>query len=189
MKALKSWLLLGFSLAFLVPFVHAQLPKTERAALIALYQATNGDAWTNNAGWKVSPDTFSPPGTEGGWYGVTVEGDHVVGLYLTGNNLTGSIPAQIGNFPWLWVLELNSNQLSGQIPPELGNLTGLGWFSLSSNQLAGSIPAGLGGLQSLLALGLDNNQLSGEIPVQLGNLTSLEAALFGPEPTDGDYPP
>lgn len=30
----------------------AAIPATERAALIALYNSTDGDNWTNNSGWK-----------------------------------------------------------------------------------------------------------------------------------------
>jgi len=41
----------------------------ERAALMALYNATNGDDWFNNTGWKTPPlaaDGFAYPGTECG---------------------------------------------------------------------------------------------------------------------------
>ena len=49
----------------------------QRQALIALYNATGGDSWTNNSGWKTAPlypDGFALPGTEGTWYGLTVGG-------------------------------------------------------------------------------------------------------------------
>ncbi len=41
-------------------------------------------------------------------------------------------------------LYLGSNQLSGSIPPELGQLTSLGSLGLSENQFSGSIPDDLG---------------------------------------------
>jgi len=93
---------------------------------------------------------------------------------LGGNNLNGSIPANLGNLANLQGLYLWSNQLSGSIPAELGNLTNLQGLSLDDNQFSGSIPVELGNLTNLYYLYLRNNQLSGSIPVELGNLTNLD---------------
>ena len=71
MKTLKKCMAVVFLLAFLAPFVQGQVPPHERFALIAIYNATNGDSWSNNFGWKTG-GVFSLPGTEGGWYGVKV---------------------------------------------------------------------------------------------------------------------
>ena len=48
--------------------------REKRSALIALYNSTNGDTWTDNGGWKTPPldsDGFTMPGSETVWYGVT----------------------------------------------------------------------------------------------------------------------
>jgi hypothetical protein len=68
---------------------------------------------------------------------------------------------------------LSYNQLSGSIPPELGNLANLTELGLSSNQLSGSIPTELGNLANLYYLYLSSNQLSGSIPASLSNLINL----------------
>ena len=49
-------------------------------------------------------------------------------LWLRNNNLTGSIPPEIGNMKQLTVLSLSFNGLTGEIPKEIGNLSQLLWL-------------------------------------------------------------
>lgn len=125
--------------ALLSHFVIGAIPAHERAALIALYNSTNGDGWTNNSGWLGSP------GTEGSWYGVTVSftdsGEHVTELWLVDNKLSGSIPYQLGNLSQLDLIDLGGNKLSSSIPSQLGNLSNLEVLALNYNQLSGTIPS------------------------------------------------
>ena len=44
-------------------------------------------------------------------------------LYLYDNDLTGSVPPQLGKLTALAGLRLNGNDLSGTVPPQLGSLT------------------------------------------------------------------
>jgi len=195
--------------------LHAAVPASERAALIALYNATNGDNWSKNDGWKTPPlhsDGFAMPGTENNWYGITVSENHVIeinltlnwlsgsiptelanlnnldALYLHDNQLTGSIPPELGNLGNLKVLYLSTNQLTGSIPPELGNLNNLKWLYLYTNRLSGSIPPELGNLSNLKVLYLFVNQLSGSIPPELGNLGNLEILLLASNRLSGNIP-
>ena len=102
---------------------------TDRDALISLYNATGGDSWSDKSGWKDAPtlaDGFnSDPCAEPVWFGVTCQGNSVTRLYLIINQLTGSIPSEVGSLSNLQFLGLNYNQLTGPIPSELGNLTNL----------------------------------------------------------------
>jgi len=168
------------------------IPDSERAALIALYNSTNGDGWLNNAGWKGNnpePDGFSEVGSEGTWYGVTVNGDHIIYICLISNQLTGTIPPELGNLTSLQTLYLDHNQLTGTIPPELGNLTNLTDLYLYSNRLTGTIPPELGNLTYLTTLRLYYNQLTGTIPPELGNLTSLHTLYLSFNQLTGTIPP
>jgi len=70
-------------------------------------------------------------------------------IYLLNNQLTGSIPPEIGNLTNLIILSLNSNQLTGSIPPEIGNLTNLEGLWLQSNQFTGEIPESICELTNL----------------------------------------
>ena len=109
------------------------------------------------------------------WDGVTVSGTppRVTSLNLQFRQLTGTIPAELGDLTNLQTVELHVNQLSGEIPGELGSLTNLEILWLGHNQLSGEIPEELGSLPNLTYLNLRSNQLTGPIPAQLGSLTNL----------------
>ena len=165
---------------------------TDRDALEALYEAVDGEDWTENSNWL----TNAPLNR---WHGVTTNrSGRVIELDLSENELSGAIPAELGDLTFLESLNLSKNQLRGDIPPELGNLSNLRalalfdnnlrgpippdvallanlrWLVLSHNELTGSIPPELGRLEKLEWLYLWGNQLSGEIPPELGTLTNLE---------------
>jgi len=171
--------------------VYEGIPEIERNALIALYNSTNGDNWTNNDGWKDPPlhtDGFAMPGTEENWYGITVENHTVIKIRLYINNLVGTIPLEIGNLTNLQDLHLSDNSLSGSIPTQLCSLIDLEYLSLFNNQLSGSIPVEIGNLSSLIYLNLNRNQLSGGIPLELVNLINLQELRLDRNQLSGAIP-
>ncbi|ORY46428.1 hypothetical protein BCR33DRAFT_715513 [Rhizoclosmatium globosum] len=56
------------------------------------------------------------------------------GLYVNHNNLTGPIPAKIGNLVNLWQFNVSRNQLSGSVPNEIKNFVHLNYLNLSENE-------------------------------------------------------
>ena len=103
----RKLFLLGF-LAILVSLTIDELqaqsiPEAERAALISLYESTDGDNWKDNTNWN------GPVGTECSWYGVKCFSGAVYELDLEGNNLNGKIPAAIGSLTRLKWLLLRDN--------------------------------------------------------------------------------
>ena len=154
----------------------------DRAALVALYDATGGANWTINTNWSTTAALSE-------WYGVTTDVDgRVTELDLADNNLSGEIPAKLGELTSLQFLYLNQNMLSGEIPVELGSLTGLRILYLWGNELSGAIPVKLGSLTSLQQLYLGGNKLSGAIPVELGGLTSLQELSLAQNMLRGEIP-
>ena len=158
-RVVQGWNLVGFTATT------AGDAATDRAALVALYNATDGANWHNNGNWLSS----APMGE---WHGVTTDSDgRVTHLDLFNNQLIGGIPAELGSLTNLKYLALFFNQLTGAIPAELGSLSNLEGLYLNGNHLTGEIPAWLGSLTNLDGLSLNDNQLSGEIPAELGDLT------------------
>ena len=151
-------------------------------ALEALYQSTDGPNWTHRDGWL---GTNSPCE----WYGVSCSQGQIVGLNLGSNQLSGTIPSQLGNLTALESLDLARNQLNGIIASELGNLSQLRHLFLDDNQLSGSIPPQLGSLTALQELNLGSNQLSGSIPPELGNLSQLRMLYLYGNQLSGNIPP
>ncbi|AEE35563.1 receptor like protein 14 [Arabidopsis thaliana] len=78
-----------------------------------------------------------------------------------------------GTLDYMYGLDLSSNELSGVIPAELGDLSKLRALNLSRNLLSSSIPANFSKLKDIESLDLSYNMLQGNIPHQLTNLTSL----------------
>ncbi|MDE2965548.1 MAG: leucine-rich repeat domain-containing protein [Acidobacteriota bacterium] len=109
-------------------------------------------------------------------------------LYLGNNNLTGAIASQLGNLASLERLLLYGNGLQGTIPSQLGNLANLTNLGLSNNQLTGAIPAELGNLSNLTSLSLSSNRLTGSIPTWLGNLSNLRRLRLSDNQLTGTIP-
>ena len=133
------------------------LVARDRAALMALYNSTDGPNWTKNTNWGSSLPLAD-------WYNVNTDADgRVTYLALWDNNLRGTLPAELGNLDQLTELPLQDNYLTGSIP-DLGRLTNLTLLRMWNNQLTGKIPASLSNLTKLRYLELWENQLTGPIP-------------------------
>ena len=156
------------------------------AALIALYVATDGDNWRNNANWDIN--ATPTPNELDSWHGVTVRQGKVAELSLSINNLTGTLPAELGDLTSLSRLWMWHNSLSGEIPKELGNLSQLIELRLNNNSLSGPLPTELSNLSKLQKLVLESNSLSGEIPSILGNLSQLRLLQLANNGLSGEIP-
>ena len=175
-----------------LPFCQVKLTaehQGDRAALVALYNATDGANWKRNKNWLSDLPI-------GEWYGVVTDNDHrVIQLRLSENQLTGTVLSELGNLSNLEMLVLARNRLTGSIPAELGNLSKLETLALSHNRMTGPIPKELGNLSKLEVLDLfgnpgSGNRFTGEIPPELGNLSNLQFLalsgnrMTGPIPTE-----
>lgn len=129
-------------------------------------------------------------------------------VYLEDNDLTGTIPVQVGGMihrflPHLIHLSVDRNALTGRVPTELGLLVTNGsllTLKLANNSLSGSIPealCSLGSFHNSMEIGLSfdcNDQLCGccWCPCPGSNYTgecqSLPVHPFNPAEDDEEWP-
>ncbi|KAM7459292.1 hypothetical protein LguiA_036717 [Lonicera macranthoides] len=86
-------------------------------------------------------------------------------FYLSGNQLTGSIPVTLSSLGQLTDLSLNNNHLIGVVPDAFQQFTGLVNLDLSGNGLSGQLPPSMGNLLSLNTLHLQDNLLTGTLDI------------------------
>jgi len=95
-------------------------------------------------------------------------------LFLSANNLEGSIPDSIYNVGSIETLMISHNSLTGQLSPDIAKLTKLRSFRVYGNNLSGEIPSEIGLLKGLTELILSENDFTGEIPLELSNMPQIE---------------
>ena len=111
-------------------FAEANTVATDKAALEALYNATDGANWTTNTNWTSDASLSS-------WHGVTTNSDgRVTELELDGNGLSGTLPTELGDLTELASLRLNGNAyLAGPLPAGLRELSALATVDLADTEL------------------------------------------------------
>ncbi|XP_041992101.1 protein STRUBBELIG-RECEPTOR FAMILY 3-like [Salvia splendens] len=118
-------------------------------------------------GWIPGGDPCGPPS----WQGVECVNANITALKLSGTNLGGELPDDLGMFASIIDIDLSNNHIGGSIPISLP-IT-LQNFFLSDNQFTGDIPNSLSSLGQLKSLSLNNNLLTGSIPDAFEPITGL----------------
>ncbi|POO01935.1 Serine/threonine protein kinase [Trema orientale] len=114
-------------------------------------------------------------------------------VQLSGNELTGEVPLDIGKMRNFSMLHLGYNQLHGKLPSEIGKLP-LVVLNISMNKFSGEIPMEIGNLKCLQNLDLSYNNFSGDFPTSLNKLAELSKfnisynpLISGPVPGTGQF--
>ncbi|MCD7452416.1 hypothetical protein HAX54_016521 [Datura stramonium] len=183
-------LLLLLFLVLLMHFTHFSAGKQPRIpeyqALLALKTAITDDPQLTLASWNISTSHCT-------WNGVTCDKcRHVTSLDISGFNLTGTLPPEVGNLRFLQNLSVAVNQFTGPIPVEISFIPNLAYANLSNNifddqpsssprreLFDGRIPPEYGRFPSLEYLAVSGNELMGEIPPEIGNITTLQQLYVG----------
>lgn len=163
-----------------VAHLYGEINATDRAVLVALYDATDGDNWTTNTNWNSSEPVYT-------WHGITMVGTRVTQISLYTNNLVGTIPNDLGDLIYLTSIGFNNNTLSGNIPTNLSNCINLKELSVANNQLTGNIPMEFANLSKIWIFNVYGNQLSGDFPDILASWPNLYFISIGYYGSSNDF--
>lgn len=166
--------------------VATELTQSDCDTLITFFAATNGSEWKIASGWDTPTDPCS-------WHGITCDVNEagtvgVTELNLSWNQLSGPMPAEIGDLADLHTLILQGNTLSGPIPAEIADLTQLEFLALSGNPLGGQLPVELWTLAKLQLLVIENAGLAGGLSPAIGDLTNLSVLVLTGNELSGPIP-
>ena len=92
---------------------HVKTNSADSLALLALYNATDGDHWRDTTNW------FQKGKSVDDWFGVEVDpsSGRVIGLSLAANRLKcTSFPSPICDLTALTSIDLSLNDIPGEIP-------------------------------------------------------------------------
>lgn len=159
--------------------IHALIPagalSPDGLALLAFKSAVSGDPTSTLAAWEEEDeDPCRWPGVSCSNFSSSSNPNRVVAIALSGKNLSGYIPSELGLLVFLRRLNLHGNRLSGSIPSQLFNATSLHSIFLYDNNLSGELPPSICNPPRLQNIDLSRNSLSGTLPAELGGCHELQ---------------
>jgi hypothetical protein len=101
-------------------------PAEDSITMVALYNATNGPAWTNSTNWLSN----QPIDT---WHGISRTGQTITAVDLSDNKLTGTVPLSVAEIPGLSSINLSGNNLSSI--PDFSKNSAISLLDVSGNDL------------------------------------------------------
>jgi hypothetical protein len=127
------------------------LQVTQRFSLAVFYESTDGANWAVNDGWLTSISVCD-------WFEVECLPDNAT----------------------VYQIDMFDNNLSGSLPSELGAISSMGSFNVFKNQLTGTIPDLFSSWPNLVLFDVENNTLTGDPLVWLDK-PALEGDYLLPE--------
>ena len=138
--------------------------SVEHAALIALYNATDGDHWKDNSGWCTNQPLVD-------WNGVKTDvNEHVKEVNILFQTTHGTLPIEICNLKNL--ISLSVDQLQGEIPIHLDRLKNLEKLEIGGNDFSQESLKNIEKLSNLKDLGCGGMKLS-KLEIDFSKLKKL----------------
>ena len=89
--SVMKWLALSIVL-FYSSIGFAAVPQAELDSLLALYNSTDGENWTDDTNWLIGDPC------DNSWFGISCDGSsNIERVSLASNDLVGTIPPELGN--------------------------------------------------------------------------------------------
>eukprot|EP00249_Psilotum_nudum_P020533 c27745_g1_i1 orf=191-3229(+) len=105
--------------------------------------------------------------------GVICQLPNLTELVLQSNNFNESFPLVLLQCSKLAVMDLCYNHFWGPFPSNISALSALTYLDVAGNDFTGPIPGSIGDLSELQHLNVWNNGFTGKIPPEIGNLSKL----------------
>ena len=112
------------------------------------------------------------------WYGIKCANDMIKFIDVSGNQLSGELPTEIGQFVKCNTLNLVDNNIVGSLPNEIGLLQKLRALRLYNNKITGTIPTELGNCKILQYMRLKSNRFSGSLPLSQFNYKVIQIFIY-----------
>lgn len=114
---------------------------------------------------------------------------NLVYLYMRRNAMKFDLEfLKTGEMTDLFALWIDANEITGTIPTEIGLLESMASLSMTNSTLTGTIPTEMGNISTLRRLWLFNNELTGNVPVELKKLSDLEVLQVHHNKLKGEMP-
>lgn len=149
--------------------------EQDSVALLAFYEANNGDDWVENTGWvDGSEPVWAWPGIER-VENVAGEGEpadwRVTRIDMPRNNMTvpGEIPPEIEDLEYLAWFKSDVNLHVGTLPTEFANLQRLERMLVRTNLFTGEVDwAAFAQMPVMQQFRIRDNYFTGDLPAMLG---------------------
>lgn len=178
-----------------------EVSSSQIAALEFLYNSTNGNDWVwkneteYGIPWNFTVTSSSPNPCMDNWQGVSCTENcstssicNIVGLSLSSNNISGTLPSEIVSLAYVESISLTDQRLIGSIPSTIGQLLNLQSLALYNNYFSQEIPTALASLVLLTHFDISQNDLTGEFPTCLFSLSRLIALVLDKNDFTGSVP-
>ena len=103
-------------------------------------------------------------------------------MALNDNQLHGTVPSRLAKLKGLTHLDVSGNNLEGVLPTEIGTMTLLEYLYVGNNPYVDNrtnvIPTFLRKLTNLKELSFKSSRLHGDLPAFVGSLTKLQVLDF-----------
>ncbi|KAK3206717.1 hypothetical protein Dsin_020763 [Dipteronia sinensis] len=156
-------------------FVAAKLPQSEVDALNQIAKTIGPIDWNFDANacgvMKILVIETNP--TTNITCNTIKNTSHVITIKFKRWSLSGVLPSELVQLPYLEEIKFKRWSLSGVLPSELVQIPYLEEMDLEANQFSGKVPAQLGKLVNLEILEIEGSELEGPIPSSISVLKNL----------------
>jgi Leucine-rich repeat (LRR) protein len=165
----------------------SDLTLTQRYVMAVFFFATGGPtSWIDDLRFLSNYSVCEWPNIDGTEVGARTDNEvdcnengEIVKIRIESNNLTGTIPKEIGVLTKLDIFTTGENEgVIGTIPPEMGELSLLTFLQFANDSLSGTLPDTLHKMKGLETFSVFKNNLQGTLPAKFLRETGFNLQIL-----------